>query len=198
LLHGWACDREVWSAIAAGVCRDAAQTIVLCPDVLGFGESPYAGRPSGDATVPPGLARATSDWLELLGLRELPTVLVGHSMAGMHLLAARDEELGPRTMRVVISPALTLLQRSYRAFLWFLTAFVWLIWLLPPLRRLIAKMAIGQLRMLDDAGDDQRAKMTNALLSMPLTTLLKVTLGCTWMRLPQPAELRGCVMMNGG
>jgi serine/threonine-protein kinase len=197
LLHGWACDREVWSTIAAGVCRDAAQTIVLCPDVLGFGGSPYAGTPDGQ-TVPPGMARATLAWLELLGLRELPTVLVGHSMAGMHLLGARDDELGPRTTRVVISPALTLLSRPYRLWLWLLTSCVWLMWLLPPLRGLIAKMAVGQLRMLDEATEEQRDQMTRALFSMPITTLLKVTLGSTWMRIPDPGQLRGCVMMIGG
>jgi hypothetical protein len=119
-------------------------------------------------------------------------------MAGMHLLGARDEELGPRTTRVVISPALTLLNRGYRLWLWLLTATIWLIWLLPFMRGLIARMAVGQLRMLDEATDEQRGKMTQAILSMPITTLLKITLGCTWMHVPKAAQLRNCVIMIGG
>jgi pimeloyl-ACP methyl ester carboxylesterase len=44
------------------------------------------------------------EWLELLGVRDLPTVLVGHSASAMLLLSVGDEHLGERVSRVAVTP----------------------------------------------------------------------------------------------
>ncbi len=80
LVHGWAATRHTWEHVAAAVCRDNAQTVVITMDFWGFGESYYLAAPS---LYQLGLSRSSGIWrtlLGLLGLGALPRVIVGHSL----------------------------------------------------------------------------------------------------------------------
>jgi len=105
LIHGWLGTRDVWSDVAAAVCRDNAQAVVLVPDVNGLGESCFADpRPPLALATPAAMAQALLEWLALLGVRGLPTVLVGHSMGGNALLTLEADVYGEQTRRIVLTP----------------------------------------------------------------------------------------------
>jgi hypothetical protein len=104
LLHGTLCDREAWMGLAPLICRDHAQSLVLVPDINGHGASAFEADVGADRLGPRSLLHAVLAWLDLLGVRELPSVLVGHSFAATALLTVRDDELGPRTSRIAITP----------------------------------------------------------------------------------------------
>jgi pimeloyl-ACP methyl ester carboxylesterase len=105
LLHGWAGTRAVWHELALAVCRDNADALVLVPDVHGFGESRF-GAPTREQLMPEPLADAVLAWLSLIGLRDLPGTLVGHSMSGLALVALDAKKLDARLQRIVLTPAL--------------------------------------------------------------------------------------------
>jgi serine/threonine-protein kinase len=107
ILHGILCNRHDWHDVATEICRDNAQAIVLVPDLFGSNESrlrepPTAHRDDFIAATVTAMVR----WLELLSVRDLPTVIVGHSLSGTAILTMTDEDLGERTSRVVITPSL--------------------------------------------------------------------------------------------
>jgi hypothetical protein len=106
MLHGWGSTRAVWNDVARGVCRDNARAVVLAPDVHGFGESPFAGVPSLEQAGALGMARAVDAWRRVLGLGDIPTALVGHSMTGLALLTIDDDDAGQQVSRVAINPTL--------------------------------------------------------------------------------------------
>jgi serine/threonine-protein kinase len=115
MLHGWAGTRAVWHDLALAVCRDNADAIVLVPDVHGFGESRFAA-PTRAQLEPEPLGRAVLSWLSLLGLRDFPGVLVGHSMSGLALVALDSAELGARLQRIALTPAIMEVVPLQRAF----------------------------------------------------------------------------------
>ena len=105
LLHGMFCARRDWFDVAAEVCRDNAQAIALVPDLYGCGESRFdEPRVRGEHLSQEGTALSVVRFLDLLGVRDLPTVLVGHSLSGAALLSVRDVDLGERVSRVAIVP----------------------------------------------------------------------------------------------
>jgi len=104
LVHGTLCSRDGWQHIAANVCRDHPEAVVLVPDVLGSNDSPFAEDAPPDRLTPRALVETLVDWLDLLGVRELPTVLCGHSAAATALLSVSDEFLGERTSRIAVTP----------------------------------------------------------------------------------------------
>ncbi len=104
LVHGTLCTRAVWSAVAANICRNHPQAVVLAPDLLGAGESPFDEGAALDCFTTTNLVDTLERWLDLLGVRELPTVLVGHSASATALLGVSDERLGERTSRVAVTP----------------------------------------------------------------------------------------------
>jgi hypothetical protein len=107
ILHGILCDRLDWHDVATAICRDNAQAVVLVPDLFGANESRYAAHaPSMRDPLTEGTMRAVLRWLELLSVRDLPTVIVGHSLSATAVLAMTDEELGERVSRVAITPSL--------------------------------------------------------------------------------------------
>jgi pimeloyl-ACP methyl ester carboxylesterase len=115
LLHGWAVTRRVWQTVAAAICRDNSQAVVLVPDVHGHGETRFsAAWPTRDHASIRSFMRGIIDWLELLGLRDFPSVLVGHSMSALGLLSITDEEIGPRVSRVIINPVWPHYDAKYR------------------------------------------------------------------------------------
>ncbi len=143
LIHGTLCTREAWTDTAITLCRDHAQAIVLVPDVLGFGESPLdPARVDGRHVSPQGLLTTVTDWLTLLSVRDLPTVLVGHSAAAVALLSATDGELGERTSRVAVTPIFPFNDRGLRLRLRIASWLLFLVGLLPWLRRVFAEAAL--------------------------------------------------------
>ncbi len=115
LAHGSLCDREVWRGVATSLCRHNAQAIVLVPDVLGFGGSPFASTARDERHFTPrALVDALLRWRELLSLHEMPTVLAGHSLAGLSLMSVTDDELGEQTSRVAVTPVFPAEHRSIR------------------------------------------------------------------------------------
>ncbi len=105
LLHGMFCSRQEWIDVALAICRDNALAVVLVPDLLGCGESRFLpDAPSATQISPRGMARTALALLDLLSVRDLPCVLVGHSIAGTALLSVGDGELGERISRIAITP----------------------------------------------------------------------------------------------
>ncbi len=115
LLHGWAGTREVWRNVAAAICRDNAQAIVLTPDVYGFGETRFrSARPTLAQAGARGVLDMTCAWLELLRLKEFPTVLVGHSLTAVAVMLADDTTVGPRSSRIAVNPVVPQYLPAYR------------------------------------------------------------------------------------
>jgi alpha-beta hydrolase superfamily lysophospholipase len=122
LCHGSFCSRRWWRLVAPGLCRDHALALVLVPDLHGFGDSAFAGTPTPEQASLRGMADQVLGLTRLLGLAELPTVLVGHSMGAMSLLTLDDGELAPHVARVLINPLLVdqdpRLRRALRTSRW--------------------------------------------------------------------------------
>ncbi|MCE9578282.1 MAG: protein kinase, partial [Deltaproteobacteria bacterium] len=95
LMHGWGGTREVWRLVAPALCRDNAQAVVLTADLHGFGETPFAGVPTKAQVELGAMARAIGGLTRVLGIEEIPTALVGHSMAGTSLLTLADADIAP-------------------------------------------------------------------------------------------------------
>jgi serine/threonine-protein kinase len=141
LMHGMFCDRGSWELVAPSVCRDNAQAIVIAVDHSGFGDSRFATSvPEAEHASPRGLVKMLASWLDLLGLRELPTVMVGHSMAAASLLTVRDDELGERISRVAITPVFPAVDARYRRLLKMTGRVLPTLGALTPLRKLMAAM----------------------------------------------------------
>jgi hypothetical protein len=118
LVHGMFCSRESWSPVAPSVARDNAQALVIAVDHSGFGDARFAATPPAAAHASPrGVVTMLTAWLELLGVRDLPTVLVGHSFGGASLLTVRDDELGERVSRLAITPVFPAVDKRYQSLL---------------------------------------------------------------------------------
>jgi pimeloyl-ACP methyl ester carboxylesterase/tRNA A-37 threonylcarbamoyl transferase component Bud32 len=115
LAHGWASTRQAWEHVAAAVCRDNAQALVLVPDLWGFGETNYLQAPTLEHMALRSLLAILQKLLTLLGLGALPRVIVGHSLSATALLLSNDDEMGAATSRVAISPVLPAYSEEYRA-----------------------------------------------------------------------------------
>ncbi len=94
----------MWRLVAPGLCRDNALALVLVPDLHGFGETGFVRRPTPAQVSLHGMAEVILGLCRLLGLVDLPTVLVGHSMGAMALLTLDDGDVDPRVARVLINP----------------------------------------------------------------------------------------------
>jgi hypothetical protein len=139
LVHGMFCDRESWALVAPSVCRDNAQALVIAVDHSGFGASRFAEAvPADEHCAPRGLVAMLMALLELLGVRDLPTVLVGHSMAGASLLTVRDDEVGERVSRLAITPVFPAVDARYRRLLKVAASLVPVLGAVGPLRKLMA------------------------------------------------------------
>jgi pimeloyl-ACP methyl ester carboxylesterase len=114
LLHGWAATRKVWANVAAAICRDNAQAVVITPDTYGFGETRFVAKPTQVQLAARGVLDMIGSWLELLHLNEFPTVLVGHSMTGVSVILGDDVSIGPRTSRIAVNPVFPQYFPEYR------------------------------------------------------------------------------------
>jgi len=141
LVHGLFCNRDSWSAVAPEVARDNAQALLIAVDHSGFGDSRFAApSPSDDHAAPRGVVAMLMAWLELLGVRDLPTVLVGHSFAGASLLTVRDDELGERVSRLAITPVFPSVDKRYRRLLKTTAGLMPALGAVSLLKKLMAKM----------------------------------------------------------
>ncbi|HXU74852.1 MAG TPA: alpha/beta fold hydrolase [Polyangia bacterium] len=141
LVHGMFCNRDSWAPVAPSVARDNAQALVLAVDHSGFGASRFAAAtPAAEHASPRGVCTMLLAWLELLGLRDLPTVLVGHSFGGAALLTVRDDELGERVSRLAITPVFPAVDKRYRTLLKATANLLPTLGAISLLRKLMAKM----------------------------------------------------------
>jgi pimeloyl-ACP methyl ester carboxylesterase len=128
LLHGMFGTRAIWDETAQQICRDNGHTLVLVPDLHGCGETRYAQAwPDAHKIAPPAQIAAVQKWIELLGIRELPVVLIGHSMSGAAVLSASDDQLSPNVYRVALAPVFPAVFPAQR---WGMVIVSWLITLL--------------------------------------------------------------------
>jgi hypothetical protein len=105
LLHGYSFGRETWRDMAAALVRDNPDALVVTIDHTGFGESAYLRDPPAPEHLGySAVARAALAWTELAGLEDVPTVFVGHSLAGSGLLSLPDDAFGPHRARIAMTP----------------------------------------------------------------------------------------------
>lgn len=168
LLHGWGDTREVWGAMAAALCRDNPEVIVVAPDLHGHGESPFAGAAPLRRHVGPRAITATLLYLlEVLGLRRLPLALVGHSMSAAALLRLTDLEIGPSASRVLLAPLFPMPffdRLLHRGMAHALRA----VGRLPWLFRLLVHGAMRLRPMLRELGAEHQAAIVRAFLTIPV------------------------------
>jgi pimeloyl-ACP methyl ester carboxylesterase len=105
LVHGSTSNRQAWRLLAPALCRDNALALVVVPDLHGYGETPFAAeKPSKQHLSLRAMADSVLGLCRLLGLVDLPTVLVGHSMGAMSLLTLDDSDVDAQVARVLINP----------------------------------------------------------------------------------------------
>jgi pimeloyl-ACP methyl ester carboxylesterase len=104
LMHGFGATRAIWQPVAAAVCRDNAEAVVLVPDVPAFGESLFAGQPTAAQVSPAALVRVVEGLRQALGLGQIPAVVLGSSMAALGLMCLRDVDLGALVSRIALNP----------------------------------------------------------------------------------------------
>lgn len=165
LCHGSSSSRRVWRLVAPGLCRDNALALVLAPDLHGWGETPFAGRPTSAQVSLRGMARAVLGLCRLLGLVHLPTVLVGHSMAAMALLTLDDGDVDPQVARVLVNPMLTPHDPTLRRKLQLITWVARAAGRLPPVRRALVEYACrsGASRQLTPEDQDEMIELNLAV-----------------------------------
>jgi serine/threonine protein kinase len=175
LAHGALCTRRVWRALAAALCRENAQAIVLVPDLIGFGQSPFdPERFRAEHATPRALADAQLAWLDMLGVRELPTVLVGHSVAGAALLCVSDELLGERTSRIAVTPVFPFVDWRLRLTLRVSGFLLRTLCRFEPLRRLVGRLLLHSPDIRAYA-PEERAQIRERFLEVPPSALAALT-----------------------
>lgn len=95
LLHGFAADAAIWSALAAELGRERA---LLRPDLPGHGSAPPPPGAGFDAFIAPLL-----DWLDAQQAGQVH--LVGHSLGGAVALALAGQRPGRVASLTLIAPA---------------------------------------------------------------------------------------------
>jgi hypothetical protein len=172
MLHGTFCDREAWMGMAPLICRDQGQTLVLVPDLSGFGASPFDVRVAPEKLGPRPLLDAVLAWLELLSVRELPSVLVGHSYAATALLTATDEELGPRTSRVALTPVFPDADFMLRWGLRLVMPLTLGLSTMPRARALLSRVLFSKAGGAKVYSREDRERMRQHFLRLPVATLI--------------------------
>ncbi len=166
LVHGWSATRTTWRYLAPVLCRDNALALVLVPDLYGFGESRYAGRPTPAQASPSVTTETTIRLLRALRLGDLPTVIAAHSVAAMGLLTFDDADLPPQVARVAITPLLVAhdprLRRLFRVGSWIARTLGRVRWL----RRRIAEF-LGRTSEMIALRPEDVTEIMNDQLSVP-------------------------------
>ena len=195
LLHGWAGTRAVWHDLALAVCRDNADALVLVPDVHGFGESRF-GAPTSAQLEPEPLGRAVLSWLSLIGLRDLPGVLVGHSMSGLAIVALDPAELGARLQRIALTPALMEVVPLQRTLARVGAALLALGARNRFFRRVCGWISGSPLFAPPGLPPEELAAMTRAVMAAPMATLAVMLRHVIGARM-RPTALRGVEIVFG-
>jgi alpha-beta hydrolase superfamily lysophospholipase len=173
MIHGGMSTRESWMDVAAHVAQGNGQTLVFVPDLAGYGVTRFERHlPARKQLGPQGSVDSILAWIELIGVRELPLVLVGHSLGGLALLTANDDTLGARTWRVAVGPILPTLdwrQRVGLRLLWSMLPFAWI----PGGKRFMGNLTFRWSRPARAYTDDERRNMVEAFTSLPILTLLR-------------------------
>jgi pimeloyl-ACP methyl ester carboxylesterase len=174
MIHGGLGTRESWMDVAAHVAQSNGQTLVFVPDGGGYGVSRYARRlPKREHASAEGTCEGFLAWLEMIGVRELPMVLAGHSLGGAAILTATDERLGPRTSRVAVGPVFPAADWQQRWTLrispWFVLALAWL----PGMKWLLGKLAFVWSPMARAYALRERQRMHDAFMALPVLTFAR-------------------------
>jgi serine/threonine-protein kinase len=174
MIHGGMCTRESWADIAAHVAQSNGQTLVLVPDLAGYGVSRFQKRlPHPEQLGAEGMIDGALAWLELIGVRELPLVLVGHSLGATAVLSATDDMLGPRTSRVAVSPIFPAVDWRQR---WGLLALppvgLALMWI-PGVKRLLGNMTFLWSKAARLYTQEERKRLRDAFVQLPTPTLVR-------------------------
>lgn len=187
LMHGTLCTRHVWHRVAAAICRNNPQAVVLVPDVLGGGKSAYRPDVSRAKLAPRAQIHGILDWLELLGVRDLPTVLVGHSASAMMLLSVSDEDLGERVSRVAVTPVFPSTSFVLRWGLRFSAVVLGIVGRVEFIRRWIGRMVLLQSRDTARYREVERQMMMEQFLQVPVGVLSRFMLELADAR-PEPGD----------
>ncbi|HEY5950116.1 MAG TPA: alpha/beta fold hydrolase, partial [Kofleriaceae bacterium] len=174
MIHGGMSTRESWIDIAAHVAQGNGQTLVFVPDVSGYGVSRYQRRlPQRTQVSAEGALDGVLSWMELVGIRDFPLVLVGHSLGGVALLTADDDKLGPRTWRVAVGPIFPALDWRQRWTLRTLPAAVVALSWLPGMKRLIGNTMFMWSAQARAYSSEERQRMIEAFMNLPALTLAR-------------------------
>jgi serine/threonine-protein kinase len=174
MVHGGMATRESWMDVAAHVAQGNGQTLVFVPDVSGYGVSRFARRwprrnqLRADATIEGLLA-----WIELVGVRDLPLVLVGHSLGGLAVLTADDDALGPRTWRVAVGPIFPAVDWRQRWGLRLLPLLALSLAWIPGVKRLVGNTTFVWSPAARAYTDGERRRMLDAFMALPTATLAR-------------------------
>tara|TARA_R110002095_G_scaffold127410_1_gene110494 strand:- start:597 stop:1370 length:774 start_codon:yes stop_codon:yes gene_type:complete len=87
-LHGLFTNREIWKDVAIGTSRDNGLAVVLTPDLPGFGESRLGKQIPREVLSPKGMIHSVNAWLALIGIGDIPKVVMGHSYSAAALIAS--------------------------------------------------------------------------------------------------------------
>ncbi len=174
LAHGTLCTRAVWSHVAAAICRDNARAVVLVPDHLGSGESPLQPSAGAAHLAPQAVVRTLQHWLDLLSVRDLPTVLVGHSAAAVALLSVPDEALGERMSRVAVTPVYPFAHWGLRLQLDLAALLLATLGRIPVMKELLGRLG---LRSPETRGytEAERASMLEQFRQVPIRPMAALT-----------------------
>jgi pimeloyl-ACP methyl ester carboxylesterase len=174
MIHGGMCTRESWVGVAAHVAQGNGQTLVLVPDVSGYGVSRYEKWwPARENLGAEGSLDSIGAWIDLIAVRDLPIVMVGHSLGGTALLTATDEQLGPRTWRVAVGPVFPAVDWRQRWGLRALSATALSIGWIPGIKWLIGASAFEWSSAARVYAPHERRSMRTAFLELPATTLAR-------------------------
>jgi pimeloyl-ACP methyl ester carboxylesterase/predicted Ser/Thr protein kinase len=195
LLHGYFGTRDSWEGVAQSICRDNGHTLVLVPDLWGFGESCFEGVPSEEQASPAGSLRAVRAWLKLLHLENVPTVLVGHSGGAVAVLTATSKELGENVHRVAITPVFSFADTAQRRALKMFAKLVEVLGRFPSLFERFARWMYNtrdfRLRY-DEANRERLIRLTVAANPRVLAQLTRAGLS---MRPPDAPDLERCLII---
>ncbi len=113
-LHGLFTNREIWKDVAIGTSRDNGLAVVLTPDLPGFGESRLGKQIPREVLSPKGMIHSVNAWLALIGIGDIPKVVMGHSYSAAALMCIPQEELGDRVHTICLTPAFVYFTRRLR------------------------------------------------------------------------------------
>jgi pimeloyl-ACP methyl ester carboxylesterase len=194
LLHGLLCNRRQWHEVASNICRSNAQAVVLVPDLFGCGESRYleteeTARSFTLDVLMDGVLR----WLDLLSVRDLSTVIVGHSLTASALMGMNDERLGERVGRVAVTPTFAAASgpMSRAAVVAFQSALA-----LPLLKRAIASV-IGTTPAFGRLVPETLAECQKEFVRMPRWLMARLLEAHANPRPAAPEQLRRCAILLG-